>query len=177
VDRQPSTIVEFKDDDLEQVRLPIRPEKQRPARFVISLLDRVAGQRMFDRVDDVVVSDAVLARCGADLHTHLLYYKNVLTLRFSFERRGALLIRRRARAGTRPNRSLAAAASSRDDRVVPAMLVCCECERRSAGTASGWQGYLVDLDDDGRDEVVFFCPGCAAREFGKAPAPGDERGA
>jgi hypothetical protein len=51
------------------------------------------------------------------------------------------------------------------------MLVCCECERRLAETATGWQGYLADLDDDGLDEVAFFCPGCAAREFGKAPAP------
>lgn len=60
------------------------------------------------------------------------------------------------------------------------MLVCCECQRRSAGTATGWQGYLVHLDDDGQDEVVFFCPGCAAREFGNAPTAGDdeyERGA
>ena len=60
------------------------------------------------------------------------------------------------------------------------MLVCCECQRRSAGTATGWQGYLVDLDDDGQDEVVFFCPGCAVREFGNAPTAGDdgyERGA
>jgi hypothetical protein len=60
------------------------------------------------------------------------------------------------------------------------MLVCCECQQRSAGTATGWQGYLVDLDDDGQDEVVFFCPGCAAREFGNAPTAGDdgyERGA
>jgi len=29
------------------------------------------------------------------------------------------------------------------------MLVCCECEERSARTATGWQGYLVDLDDEG----------------------------
>ncbi|MHB8692076.1 MAG: hypothetical protein ACYDHH_12590 [Solirubrobacteraceae bacterium] len=50
--------------------------------------------------------------------------------------------------------------------LIPSHLVCCNCERRSVGTAAGWQGRLVDLDDDGRDEVVFFCPGCAAREFG-----------
>jgi len=30
----------------------------------------------------------------------------------------------------------------------------------------GWQGHLVDLDDDGEDEVVLFCPRCADREFG-----------
>jgi hypothetical protein len=54
---------------------------------------------------------------------------------------------------------------------VAAEVVCCECDRRSTGRASGWRGYLVDLDDDGRDEVVFFCPACAAREFGR-PAGG-----
>jgi hypothetical protein len=52
-----------------------------------------------------------------------------------------------------------------DHRAVLAELVCCECEQRSAGSASGWHGYLFDLDDDGQDEVVFFCcPGCAARD-------------
>jgi hypothetical protein len=54
------------------------------------------------------------------------------------------------------------------------MLVCCECQVRSAGTATAWQGYLVDLDDDGNDEVVFFCPRCAAREFGSRSAAGEE---
>jgi hypothetical protein len=32
---------------------------------------------------------------------------------------------------------------------------------------------VVDVDDDGQDEVVFFCPRCAAREFGSPPAAGD----
>jgi len=45
-------------------------------------------------------------------------------------------------------------------------LVCCECGRRAGESATRWQGYLVDVDDDGQDEVVFFCPACAAREFG-----------
>jgi hypothetical protein len=45
-------------------------------------------------------------------------------------------------------------------------LVCVECERRSAAGAPGWQGHLVDVDDDGEDEIVFYCPCCAAREFG-----------
>jgi hypothetical protein len=48
-------------------------------------------------------------------------------------------------------------------------LLCCECGRRSLGVAAGWEGHLVDLDDDGRDEVVFFCSSCAAREFGGRP--------
>jgi hypothetical protein len=53
-------------------------------------------------------------------------------------------------------------------------LVCCECERYSAGCATGWRGYLVDLDEDGEDEVVFFCPDCAAREFGPRAASGGQ---
>jgi hypothetical protein len=57
---------------------------------------------------------------------------------------------------------------------VTAELVCCECQRRPVGSANAWQSYLVDLDDDdGQDEVVFFCPGCAAREFGRGRRPGD----
>ena len=50
--------------------------------------------------------------------------------------------------------------------LTPSNLLCCDCERRAVGTAAGWLGHLVDLDDDGRDEVAFFCPACAAREFG-----------
>jgi hypothetical protein len=55
--------------------------------------------------------------------------------------------------------------------LIPSNLVCCDCERRAVGTAAGWQGHLVDLDDDGRDEVAFFCPACAAREFGTRGTP------
>jgi hypothetical protein len=40
-----------------------------------------------------------------------------------------------------------------------------ECECSSDDPADGWEGHLVDLDDDGEDEVAFFCPRCAAREF------------
>jgi hypothetical protein len=47
-----------------------------------------------------------------------------------------------------------------------AELVCVECGRRADQEARGWQGHLVDLDDDGDDEVVFYCPLCATREFG-----------
>jgi len=39
--------------------------------------------------------------------------------------------------------------------------------QRSAAGACGWQAYLVDSDDDGTDEIVFYCRGCAAREFGR----------
>lgn len=55
----------------------------------------------------------------------------------------------------------------------PSNLVCCECERRAVGTVAGWKGHLVDLDDDGRDEVAFFCPACAVREFGTRGTPLD----
>jgi hypothetical protein len=72
VNRQAPTVVELKDDDLEQVRTPIRPEEQRPPRFVLSLLERVAGERMLDGVDDVVIRDPVPARCRVNFHTRLL---------------------------------------------------------------------------------------------------------
>lgn len=45
-------------------------------------------------------------------------------------------------------------------------LVCCECGMESSGHARGWRAYLVDLDDDGKDEIATFCPRCAEREFG-----------
>jgi hypothetical protein len=45
-------------------------------------------------------------------------------------------------------------------------LICAECGRTEDNDARGWRGYLVDLDDDGADEVIVFCPCCAAREFG-----------
>ncbi len=61
---------------------------------------------------------------------------------------------------------------ARSSVAVPVELVCCECERHAAGRATAWQGHLVDVDDDGHDEVVFFCPGCAAREFGSQSPPG-----
>jgi hypothetical protein len=47
-----------------------------------------------------------------------------------------------------------------------AVLICVECGCESRGAEQGWQGHVVDLDDDGEDEVAFFCPGCAEREFG-----------
>jgi len=45
-------------------------------------------------------------------------------------------------------------------------LRCEECGRVEADREPGWEGHLVDRDDDGEDEVVFFCPRCAEREFG-----------
>jgi hypothetical protein len=46
-------------------------------------------------------------------------------------------------------------------------LVCVACEEEADASARGWQGYLADIDDDGRDELVLFCPSCAYREFGE----------
>jgi hypothetical protein len=52
--------------------------------------------------------------------------------------------------------------------VPPAELVCVECRRRADPQARGWQAHLVESDaDDDEDELVFFCPACAAREFGE----------
>ena len=52
--------------------------------------------------------------------------------------------------------------------VPPAELVCVECRRRADSQARGWQAHLVESDDnEDEDEVVFFCPACAAREFGE----------
>ena len=42
---------------------------------------------------------------------------------------------------------------------------CQECGIEAEGDAKGWEAYLVDLDDDGQEDVIFFCPACAAREF------------
>jgi hypothetical protein len=50
------------------------------------------------------------------------------------------------------------------------VIICVECNSEAAEGERGWEGHLVDLDDDGEDEVVFFCPACAAREFGRSRA-------
>jgi hypothetical protein len=42
---------------------------------------------------------------------------------------------------------------------------CEECEVEAEGDAQGWEAHLADLDDDGQDEIVFYCPICAEREF------------
>jgi predicted RNA-binding Zn-ribbon protein involved in translation (DUF1610 family) len=44
-------------------------------------------------------------------------------------------------------------------------MTCEECGQKATGRAEGWEALLVDLDDDGQDEVVFYCPVCAEREF------------
>jgi hypothetical protein len=44
-------------------------------------------------------------------------------------------------------------------------LQCVECGRVSRENERGWRAYLGDADDGG-DEVLVFCPGCAEPEFG-----------
>jgi hypothetical protein len=44
-------------------------------------------------------------------------------------------------------------------------LQCGECGRVSRENERGWKAYLGDADDGG-DELLVFCPGCAEREFG-----------
>ena len=51
--------------------------------------------------------------------------------------------------------------------VASAELFCAECGRCAEAEAQGWRAYLVDADDYEGDEVLFFCPMCAAREFGE----------
>lgn len=53
-----------------------------------------------------------------------------------------------------------------------ASIVCVECSRPAVASAKRWQAHLADLHDDGQDEIVFYCPACADREFGTF----DERG-
>jgi hypothetical protein len=52
-------------------------------------------------------------------------------------------------------------------------LTCIECKTPPVEQATGWVGYLVDLDEDGEDEVVFYCPRCAQREFSQRPDAAD----
>jgi len=54
-------------------------------------------------------------------------------------------------------------------------LSCAECGRQDDNHGRGWRGYLVDLDDDGADEVIFFCPRCVAREFGHSDSAESRR--
>lgn len=44
-------------------------------------------------------------------------------------------------------------------------VTCEECGQEATGRAEGWEAHLVDLDDDGQDEVVFYCAERAEREF------------
>jgi len=46
-------------------------------------------------------------------------------------------------------------------------MTCEECDQDATGHAEGWEALLVDLDADGLDEVVFYCPECWQREIGQ----------
>jgi hypothetical protein len=44
-------------------------------------------------------------------------------------------------------------------------IVCLECEEHTNDEARGWEAHRYDVDDDGADEILFYCPACAVREF------------
>jgi hypothetical protein len=57
------------------------------------------------------------------------------------------------------------------------VLTCQECSATGTDEAGGWQGHLAyDAREDEASYVVFFCPSCAAREFGDDPNSQDEAG-
>jgi hypothetical protein len=43
---------------------------------------------------------------------------------------------------------------------------CIECGGESDELATGWRAYIVPDEDENEDEVAFYCPECAEREFG-----------
>jgi hypothetical protein len=43
---------------------------------------------------------------------------------------------------------------------------CTECEREPIGRAWGWLAFRGDAVDDEEPVLVFYCPTCAADEFG-----------
>jgi hypothetical protein len=46
VDHKPTTIVEFQDDELEEVACAVGAEQQRSARLVVTVFECVAGERV-----------------------------------------------------------------------------------------------------------------------------------
>ena len=60
-------------DDLEQVRRPIRPDDEPPIRVLAEIVDH---DRVLDRVQHVVIGDAVAEGRRVDLHTALTYYES-----------------------------------------------------------------------------------------------------
>jgi hypothetical protein len=67
VDHEPTTVVEFQDDELEQVAGAIGAEQQCAASLVVAIFERVAGESARSGVDDVVIRDACLRaeRCSS----------------------------------------------------------------------------------------------------------------
>jgi hypothetical protein len=52
---------------------------------------------------------------------------------------------------------------------------CEECGIDADDGARGWRAYLVDLYDDGEDDLAFYCPACAEREFSSTTPPDDDQ--
>jgi hypothetical protein len=49
--------------------------------------------------------------------------------------------------------------------------VCAECGQIADDRALGWRGVRYDLPDEDDDPLLaFYCPECAAREFGSKAA-------
>jgi hypothetical protein len=48
---------------------------------------------------------------------------------------------------------------------------CTECDTPARGPATSWRAYLTGGFDEEPVEVVVYCPDCALRELGPAPAP------
>ena len=48
------------------------------------------------------------------------------------------------------------------------VLACAECPRVSSVSARGWRAYRTDDPElEEPPELAFYCPQCAAREFGR----------
>jgi hypothetical protein len=49
------------------------------------------------------------------------------------------------------------------------VLVCAECGIAGVGITRGWRAYRADdlEDDPDEPEVLFLCPDCSEREFGR----------
>lgn len=52
---------------------------------------------------------------------------------------------------------------------------CQECGREATGNAAGWEAHVVDVDDDGQNDLVFYCRVCAEREFHCIDPAADEQ--
>jgi hypothetical protein len=44
------------------------------------------------------------------------------------------------------------------------VLECAECSVTAIGSAYGWAAYLCDLDDNGYDELLVYCPRCLVEQ-------------
>ncbi|HMX08827.1 MAG TPA: hypothetical protein PKA87_14930 [Microthrixaceae bacterium] len=65
------TVGADENDDLQQIAGSVGPEHEPPVRVLPDVLD---SQGVLERMEHLVVSDAVTSGCSVDLHTGLLYY-------------------------------------------------------------------------------------------------------